>query len=72
MKDKKRRYDLSYFMKYGGSPPSINVSEMSNNARDERNQSLNEELQEIEALRRENLEENLAEAAAVTAAAAAA
>jgi hypothetical protein len=48
MKDKRRKYDLSYFIKDGGKSkdisPSVNASEMNENEQKRRNKELNEEL----------------------------
>ena len=60
MKDKKRKYNLSYFMKYGGSPiPS--ESEISEAERLRRLYNLNEELEEAEKKREEEREREAAE-----------
>ena len=57
MKDKRRKYDLSYFIKDGGkskdTSPSVNASEMNENERKRRNDELIQELQEIEDGERE-------------------
>ena len=49
MKDKKRKYDLSYFIKDGGDiSPSVNASEMNANEMKKRMNNLNAELAELE------------------------
>jgi len=57
MKDKRRKYDLSYFMKYRGgakdTSPSVNASELNSEEIKRRNNNLNRELREME-----NPEEN--------------
>jgi len=63
MKDKKRKYDLSYFIKDGArsidTSPSVNASEMDPEVIKKRNRNLQEELEKLEAAReaeREKLE----------------
>lgn len=58
MKDNKRKYELSYFMKYGGSP-APNSSENNNNDewRNQRLSNLNEEFKELEEKKRKEEEE---------------
>jgi hypothetical protein len=52
MKDKKRKYDLSYFIKDGGrakdTSPSVNASEMNEEEMKRRNNNLNAELAELD------------------------
>ena len=62
MKDKRRKYDLSYFIKDGGKPidtsPSVNASEMNSEEMKRRNNNLNRELREMENPEEENARNN--------------
>jgi hypothetical protein len=58
MKDKRKKYNLSYFIKNGGksidTSPSVNASEMNEDEIKRRNNNLNRELREMENPEEEN------------------
>ena len=62
MKDKRRKYDLSYFIKDGGkskdTSPSVNASEMNEEEMKRRNNNLNRELREMENPEEQNTRNN--------------
>lgn len=63
MKDKTKKYDLSYFIKDGGrrasdTSPAVNSSEMNEEEMKRRNNNLNRELREMENPEEENVRNN--------------